>query len=137
MTWLFWGAVVLIGYTYAGISALALVAPYRCARWPVQSGSIQPFVSVVMVVRNEERRLERRSWTTFWVSTIPSNRLKWWSCPTDRRTARKVSCRDMRGIRECRLCMNQLSRWKGIWLERCAQCGARRDCRFHRCAAED
>lgn len=56
MIWLFWGAVLLIGYTLAGYP-LWLAARWRMRRLPVHSATIQPFVSIVMVVRNEERQI--------------------------------------------------------------------------------
>jgi biofilm PGA synthesis N-glycosyltransferase PgaC len=59
MTWVFWGAVALIGYTYAGYP-LWLWLRCRLSPMPVLLGSVQPFVSVVMVVRNEEGVLERK-----------------------------------------------------------------------------
>ncbi len=60
MTWIFWGAVILIGYTYAGYP-LWLWMRSRLRPQPVQSGPVQqPFVSFVMVVRNEERVLARK-----------------------------------------------------------------------------
>jgi poly-beta-1,6-N-acetyl-D-glucosamine synthase len=58
MRWVFWGSVFLIGYTYAGyLGWLCLRACFW--PWPVlraQQG--QPNISIVMVVRNEERWLE-------------------------------------------------------------------------------
>ncbi|MGC2196833.1 MAG: glycosyltransferase family 2 protein [Terriglobales bacterium] len=59
MTWIFWGAVILIGYTYAGYP-LWLWLRCRLRPLPVHSGPVQPFVSFVMVVRNEERVLARK-----------------------------------------------------------------------------
>jgi poly-beta-1,6-N-acetyl-D-glucosamine synthase len=59
MRWVFWCAVILIGYTYAGYP----VWLWLRSRWqprPVQVGANQPFVSIVMVVRNEEKTLERK-----------------------------------------------------------------------------
>jgi len=59
MRWIFWSAVVVIGYTYAGYPAWLWLR----SRWqprPVQSGSNQPFASIVMVVRNEEKTLGRK-----------------------------------------------------------------------------
>ena len=59
MTWIFWGAVILIGYTYAGYPLWLWLR--CCVRpLPVQSAPVQPFVSFVMVVRNEECVLERK-----------------------------------------------------------------------------
>ena len=54
MRWVFWGAVALIAYTYVGYP-LWLWLRCRLRPKPIQAGSIAPFVSVVMVVRNEER----------------------------------------------------------------------------------
>ena len=54
MTWIFWSAVLLIGYTYVGYP-LWLAARRRMRPLAVESATIQPFVSIVMVVRNEER----------------------------------------------------------------------------------
>jgi len=56
MKWLFWSAVVLIAYTYAGYP-LWLWLRRSLRPWPIQKGVIEPFVSVVMVVRNEEKVL--------------------------------------------------------------------------------
>jgi biofilm PGA synthesis N-glycosyltransferase PgaC len=57
MIWAFWGAVVLIGYAYAGYPAWLWMRGRLHPR-PVQSAPIEPFVSMVMVVRNEEKVLE-------------------------------------------------------------------------------
>ncbi len=59
MTWVFWGAVALIAYTYVGYP-LWLWLRCRLRPKPVQTDTIRPFVSVVMVVRNEERVLARK-----------------------------------------------------------------------------
>lgn len=59
MKWLFWGAAALMGYTYAGYP-LWLWVRARFRRLPVQCACQQPFVSIVMVVRNEERAVERK-----------------------------------------------------------------------------
>jgi poly-beta-1,6-N-acetyl-D-glucosamine synthase len=57
--WAFWGAAALIAYTYAGyVGWLWLRGRWRPL--PVQSGTIEPFVSIVMVVRDEERVLEAK-----------------------------------------------------------------------------
>src|SRR5260370_12465754 len=57
MTWLFWASALLIAYTYAGyIGWLWLHA--RLAPWPVLRSQQEPQVSIVMVVRNEERWIE-------------------------------------------------------------------------------
>jgi biofilm PGA synthesis N-glycosyltransferase PgaC len=57
MKWAFWAATGLIAYTYVGYACLLRL----CAIWrsrPVKRGVSRPFVSVVMVVRNEEQVLE-------------------------------------------------------------------------------
>ncbi len=57
MTWLFWASALLIAYTYAGyVGWLWLHA--RLAPWPVLRSQQEPQVSIVMVVRNEERWIE-------------------------------------------------------------------------------
>lgn len=59
MTWVFWLAVAVIAYAYFGyLGWLWLRAQWR--PWPVRRGRIEPLVSVVMVVRNEEAVLEQK-----------------------------------------------------------------------------
>jgi cellulose synthase/poly-beta-1,6-N-acetylglucosamine synthase-like glycosyltransferase len=59
MRWLFWGSAFLVAYTYLGYMGWlwlqSLIWP-----WPVLRSRQEPYVSVVMVVRNEERWLERK-----------------------------------------------------------------------------
>jgi biofilm PGA synthesis N-glycosyltransferase PgaC len=52
MTWLFWSAAGIIAYTYVGY-ALWLWLRGRVRPKPIQRGPELPFVSIVMVVRNE------------------------------------------------------------------------------------
>jgi biofilm PGA synthesis N-glycosyltransferase PgaC len=59
MTGLFWTASVLIGYAYIGYPLWLWVRSWL-RPWPVRTGAIDPSVSVVMVVRNEERVLARK-----------------------------------------------------------------------------
>lgn len=59
MTWLFWGAVGFIFYAYVGYAAWLWVR----SRWrtkPVERSAGTPLVSIVMVVRNEAKVLERK-----------------------------------------------------------------------------
>ena len=59
MRWIFWGAVLLIAYTYVGYAGwLWLRAHLR--PWPVLRAQQEPYLSIVMVVRNEERWLESK-----------------------------------------------------------------------------
>ena len=59
MTWVFWLAAVVIAYAYAGyLGWLWLRAQWR--PWPVRRGRVEPLVSVVMVVRNEEVALAQK-----------------------------------------------------------------------------
>ncbi len=59
MKWVFWGAAFLIAYTYAGyLGWLWLRA--RLWPWPVVRAQQEPNVSIVMVVRNEERWMESK-----------------------------------------------------------------------------
>jgi cellulose synthase/poly-beta-1,6-N-acetylglucosamine synthase-like glycosyltransferase len=57
MKWVFWGAVLLIAYTYAGYAGWLWLRA-RLFPWPVLRAPQEPYVSIVMVVRNEERWLE-------------------------------------------------------------------------------
>jgi poly-beta-1,6-N-acetyl-D-glucosamine synthase len=59
VNWFFWGAAVLILYTYFGYPAWLWVR----SRWrslPLVPASFTPSISVVMVVRNEQRFLRRK-----------------------------------------------------------------------------
>jgi poly-beta-1,6-N-acetyl-D-glucosamine synthase len=59
MIWAYWAAVVLIAYTYAGYPLWLWVR----SRWrplPVKAAPIEPSLSIVMVVRNEERNLRAK-----------------------------------------------------------------------------
>lgn len=59
MIWLFWLAAAVIAYAYFGYAGwLWLRAKWR--PWPVRRGFIEPPISIVMVVRNEEAALERK-----------------------------------------------------------------------------
>lgn len=59
MKWVFWSAASLIAYTYVGyVGWLWLRA--RLWPWPVLCGQQEPYVSIMMVVRNEERWLESK-----------------------------------------------------------------------------
>ena len=59
MIWAFWAAVALIAYTYAGYP-LWLWARSHWRPAPVAAAAIEPSVSIVMVVRNEEHTLEAK-----------------------------------------------------------------------------
>ena len=59
MRWLFWGAAFLIAYTYVGYVGWLWMRA-RLWPWPVLRSQQQPDVSIVMVVRNEERWLESK-----------------------------------------------------------------------------
>lgn len=59
MTWLFWLAAALVVYTYVGY-VVWLWMRARLFPWPARRGGHQPSVSIVMVVRNEERFLREK-----------------------------------------------------------------------------
>jgi cellulose synthase/poly-beta-1,6-N-acetylglucosamine synthase-like glycosyltransferase len=59
MKWLFWGAAFLIAYTYAGYAGWLWLRA-RLWPWPVLRAAHEPHVSILMVVRNEERGLESK-----------------------------------------------------------------------------
>lgn len=56
MRWVFWSAVAFIAYTYAGYPVWLWLRS-KLKPWPIQRGSIEPLVSIAMVVRNEEKVL--------------------------------------------------------------------------------
>jgi len=57
--WIFWGSGAVIAYTYFGYGGWLWLRG-RWRRNEVQRGQHSPFVSVVMVIRNEEQVLERK-----------------------------------------------------------------------------
>jgi len=59
MKWMFWAGVALVSYTYVGYAAW-LWTRARLLPRPVRRGTCQPSVSVVMVVRNEEKILREK-----------------------------------------------------------------------------
>ncbi len=59
MRWLFWGSAAMLAYTYFGYAAwLWLRRRYRPR--PVQASAYTPFLSMVMIVRNEAGVLDRK-----------------------------------------------------------------------------
>ena len=59
MKWVFWGSVAALAYMYGGYPAwLWLRSRYRSR--PVRAGAYAPFISIIMVVRNEDAVLERK-----------------------------------------------------------------------------
>lgn len=59
MRWVFWGGALLIAHTYVGyVGWLWLRA--RLWPWPVLRAQQEPSISIVIVVRNEERWLENK-----------------------------------------------------------------------------
>ena len=59
MRYVFWAAAGVLGYTYFGYAAWLWLRG-RCRPRPVRSGPYLPFISIVLVVRNEAARLERK-----------------------------------------------------------------------------
>jgi len=59
MRWVFWGAAFLIAYTYAGYAGWLWLRA-RLRPWPVLRARQEPYVSIVMVVRDEQRWLESK-----------------------------------------------------------------------------
>jgi poly-beta-1,6-N-acetyl-D-glucosamine synthase len=59
MRWIFWGAAFLIAYSYPGYVVWLWVRG-QLSPWPVLRARQEPYVSIVMVVRNEERWLESK-----------------------------------------------------------------------------
>ncbi|MCU1304257.1 MAG: hypothetical protein JWQ87_4541 [Candidatus Sulfotelmatobacter sp.] len=59
MTWVFWGSAMLIAYSYVGYAGW-LWLRVRLRPWPILRGPQEPYASIAMVVRNEERWLESK-----------------------------------------------------------------------------
>ena len=59
MTWVFWASALLIAYTYAGYMGWLWLRA-RIRPWPVLRSRQQLFISIVMVVRNEEQWIEAK-----------------------------------------------------------------------------
>jgi poly-beta-1,6-N-acetyl-D-glucosamine synthase len=59
MKWVFWSAATLIAYTYFGYPTCLWLRKWLRPR-PVEKAANTPFISVVMVVRNEASILERK-----------------------------------------------------------------------------
>jgi len=59
MTWVFWASALLIAYTYAGYMGWLWLRA-RIRPWPALRSQQQLFISIVMVVRNEEQCIEAK-----------------------------------------------------------------------------
>jgi biofilm PGA synthesis N-glycosyltransferase PgaC len=59
MTGMFWLAVGVIAYAYSGYTFWLWIRAFW-RPWPVQRGECEPFISIVMVVRNEETVLREK-----------------------------------------------------------------------------
>lgn len=59
MIWVFWAAVAVVTYAYLGYMAVLWVRAKLNPR-PAMRGRFEPYISVVMVVRNEERVLPEK-----------------------------------------------------------------------------
>ncbi|MFZ0320831.1 MAG: glycosyltransferase family 2 protein [Candidatus Sulfotelmatobacter sp.] len=59
MRWIFWLAALLIAYTYIGYAGWLWLRS-RLRPWPVLRAQQEPFLSIVMIVRNEERWIEAK-----------------------------------------------------------------------------
>ncbi len=110
---LFWAAVVLVVYTYIGYVVWLWIRG-RLFPWPVRRGAQQPSVSIVMVVRNEEKALPQKL-----------KNLMGLDYPADRYDVVVVSDGSVDGteaiLRNCgdsrlRIVLNQLSRGKASGL---------------------
>jgi biofilm PGA synthesis N-glycosyltransferase PgaC len=53
MKWLFWASFAVLAYMYAGYPVWLWLRA-RLRPWPVRRGAVEPRISIVMVVRNEE-----------------------------------------------------------------------------------
>ena len=67
MKWLFWISAALIAYSYVGYAAWLWTRGHWRTR-PVRRAPITPFVSIVMAVRNEATRLEKKLQNLFGIN---------------------------------------------------------------------
>jgi len=113
MRWLFWASAGLIGYTYAGYMAwLWLRAGLRPR--PVRRGPHQPPVSIVMVVRNEEKVL-REKLRNLLTLDYPADRLELVVVSDGSTDATETILREC-GDARVQILMNQLPRGKACGL---------------------
>jgi poly-beta-1,6-N-acetyl-D-glucosamine synthase len=114
MTWVFWGSAFLVAYTYFGyLGWLWLRA--RLWPWPVLRSEQEPHVSIVMIVRNEERWLESKIQNLLQLDYPPT--LSQIVVVSDGSTDRTDSIlRQHADVPRIQLLMNQLSRGKASGL---------------------
>jgi biofilm PGA synthesis N-glycosyltransferase PgaC len=114
MTWVFWISACLIVYAYLGYAGwLWLQSSIR--PWPVMRAPQEPYVSIVMVVRNEERCLESKMQNLLQLDYPPD--LCHLVVVSDGSTDRTDAIlRQYGGEPRVQLLMNQLSRGKAAGL---------------------
>jgi poly-beta-1,6-N-acetyl-D-glucosamine synthase len=114
MTWVFWLSAFLIVYAYLGYAGwLWLQSRFR--PWPVMRGPQQPYASIVMVVRNEERWVESKMQNLLQLDYPPE--LCQIVVVSDGSTDRTDNIlRQYGGEPRVQLLMNQLSRGKAAGL---------------------
>lgn len=114
MKWIFWLSVVFIAYTYAGyLGWLWLRSKLR--PWPVRRGLMEPGVSIVMAVRNEEQVLERKLRNLFALD-YPAERCQIVVVSDGSTDRTEEILREHAGNSQLYTVMNQLSRGKAAGL---------------------
>jgi biofilm PGA synthesis N-glycosyltransferase PgaC len=114
MKWIFWLSVVFIFYTYAGyLGWLWLRSKLR--PWPVRRGPMEPSVSIVMAVHNEEQVLERKLRNLFELD-YPAERCQIVVVSDGSIDRTEEILRQHSGNSQLFTVMNQLSRGKAVAL---------------------
>ena len=114
MKWIFWLSVVFVSYTYAGYLAWLWLRS-KLRPWPVRRGPIEPGVSIVMAVHNEERILERKLRNLFELD-YPAERCQIVVVSDGSNDRTEEILREHAGNSQLYTVMNQLSRGKAAGL---------------------
>jgi len=114
MRWVFWGAAFLIAYSYLGYVAWLWLRG-RLWPWPVLCAEQEPYVSIVMVVRNEERWLESKLWNLLALD-YPQERCQVVVVSDGSTDSTDAILRRHAGDQRVQVVMNQLSRGKASGL---------------------
>ncbi len=114
MTWIFWGSAFLIAYTYVGYAAW-LWLQAQLFPWPVMRMRQELPISIVMVVRNEERVLEDKLRNLLTLD-YPSERCQIVVVSDGSTDRTEEILREHAGNPRVQVVMNQLSRGKASGL---------------------
>jgi cellulose synthase/poly-beta-1,6-N-acetylglucosamine synthase-like glycosyltransferase len=114
MNWLFWIAASLIAYTYIGYAG-GLWLRARLSPWPVLRSPQAPYVSIVMIVRNEEQRLDSKMRNLLGLD-YPPERYQIVVVSDGSTDGTNIILRQYASDQRVQVLMNQLSRGKAFGL---------------------